>query len=289
VDEVPDRSVVDLETATGEFRDKTSQRKRFVPSDVVAQKHRMSVSDRLRLVSAHFAPAQGCRFRHPINHRARRDTELSRRPMTGQPALHNQPHNPREDPSNKASHSDRPTAPVAMLNHNKSDSGIACRFRLMSSRSKSEMPSRAHAKRFRLTIEVAVTDQGSAGGRRQESHALRGRSRRFLLLGSCPLITPAVHRDHLPRPVRYRDPRSPCGAAYRASCQGRPIPMGPLTALSPLARSPPPRRGEPVRSPRAPDRRTPANPGDCRRSDRTLRGRSRLPRRHRDSARVSLT
>src|SRR5271154_43894 len=35
VDEVPDRSVVDLETATGEFRDKTSQRKRVVPSDAV--------------------------------------------------------------------------------------------------------------------------------------------------------------------------------------------------------------------------------------------------------------
>ena len=35
--------------------------------------------------------------------RARRDTELSRRPMTGQPTLHNRPHNAREDPSNKAS------------------------------------------------------------------------------------------------------------------------------------------------------------------------------------------
>jgi hypothetical protein len=66
--------------------------------------------------------------------RARRDTELSRRPMTGQPTLHNRPPNARAKIHRiRLPHPDRPPAPVAMLNQNKPDSGIARRFRLMSS------------------------------------------------------------------------------------------------------------------------------------------------------------
>ena len=84
MDEVPDRPIVDLETAVGEFRDKTSQRKRLVRADAVAQIHSMSVSDRLRLV-AHLPGLEAARFAktpHPINNRARRDAELSRRPSS---------------------------------------------------------------------------------------------------------------------------------------------------------------------------------------------------------------
>ena len=52
VDEVPDRPIVHLETALGKLRHKTPQREGLFPSDAIAQKDRMSVPDRFRLVSA---------------------------------------------------------------------------------------------------------------------------------------------------------------------------------------------------------------------------------------------
>ena len=91
MDEVPDRPIVHLETALGKLRHKTPQREGLFPSDAIAQKDRILIPDRLRLVSAHLAGREAARFPnppHPVNDRARRNAKMSRRPddTTARPA-----------------------------------------------------------------------------------------------------------------------------------------------------------------------------------------------------------
>src|SRR5271167_2794065 len=53
VDEVPDRPVIDLETALGELRHKAAQSEGSCGSNAVSQEGRMLIPDRLGLMPAH--------------------------------------------------------------------------------------------------------------------------------------------------------------------------------------------------------------------------------------------
>lgn len=88
----------------------------------------MLVADRLPLMPAHLTGREGARFSnplHPVNDRAWRNPELSRRPMTRQTALRYGRYRPFSKIHRiRLPHPARPPIPVVMLNQNEADSGI---------------------------------------------------------------------------------------------------------------------------------------------------------------------
>jgi len=91
VNEVPHRSVVDLEAALGKFSRQPAQGKLSFP-DPLHEKGMVLSGNGLRLVTAHLARRHAARFLeppHPIDHRAGHDAELGGRPMPRQPAFQN--------------------------------------------------------------------------------------------------------------------------------------------------------------------------------------------------------
>jgi hypothetical protein len=91
VNEVPHRSIVNLEAALGKFGHEPAQGELPVP-DPLHQKSLMLASNGLWLVPAHLARRHAARLLeppNPIDHRAGRDAELGRRPMPRLPAFQN--------------------------------------------------------------------------------------------------------------------------------------------------------------------------------------------------------
>ncbi len=96
MDEVPNGTIIDLETACGELADKFTQRE--IPfSKPVPQPDLMLASDRLRLVPAHLARRHASRFPetpHPVDRRTHADAEARGRLMPRQTLLLNRGNNP---------------------------------------------------------------------------------------------------------------------------------------------------------------------------------------------------
>src|SRR5271157_2982048 len=91
VDEVPHRTIVDLEAAFGELGHEPAQREATFP-DAARQENLMLAADRLRLVPAHLPRRHAARVLKPpdpIDDRAHPNAELGRRPMKRQSTLQN--------------------------------------------------------------------------------------------------------------------------------------------------------------------------------------------------------
>src|SRR5271155_5368833 len=139
VNEVPDRPVIDLEAALGEFRHQSTYRElalldpRNNPGPVLP-------SDRLRLVPAHLTRRGTPRPAHPLHpphRRGRANSKLRRRLAARQPTRLNCRNHPLTKIKRIGSaHQMLASSPASILNQNQTDSGIPNRFRLKSPRSR---------------------------------------------------------------------------------------------------------------------------------------------------------
>src|SRR5712692_6883738 len=137
VDEVPDRAIIDLQSALGEFGDEPAQGEvpilgpQYEPSAVLTR-------NPLRLVPAHLARRNAARLAqppHPIDHRADPHAKLGRRPAPRHPTLLTRRNYPRTQIKRiGSSHRMLASIPASILNQTRLDLGIPNRFRLKSSR-----------------------------------------------------------------------------------------------------------------------------------------------------------
>src|SRR6266542_1043330 len=89
MDEVPDRAIIDFETAVGQFGDKPAQGEVAFP-DPLQQPGTMRAGDRLALMPAHLARPNAASLPeppHPNNHRADPYAKLPRRSPARQTTL----------------------------------------------------------------------------------------------------------------------------------------------------------------------------------------------------------
>src|ERR1700694_4082059 len=96
VDEVPDRPIIDLEAALGEFGDKSAQGE-VACLGALQQPGTVLARNGFRLVATHLPPPNAAgltQARHPDNRRADPYTELRRRLVAGQAASLNRSNHP---------------------------------------------------------------------------------------------------------------------------------------------------------------------------------------------------
>src|ERR1700680_760676 len=96
MDEVPDRAVIDLKSALGEFGDEPTQGEVFLPGPL-QEPDAVLARNRLRLVPAHLARRNAARLAqppHPIDHRTDAHAKLGRRPAPRHPTLLNRRNHP---------------------------------------------------------------------------------------------------------------------------------------------------------------------------------------------------
>src|ERR1700704_6188093 len=139
MDEVPDRSVVDLKAALGELGDEPAQREVFLLGPP-QQPSTMLAGDRLRLVAAHLARRSAARFPeapNPIDDCADAHAKLRRRLAPRYATFLNRRNHPFAKIQGIGSaHRVLASAPARTLNQNPTDLGIPNRFRLKSSRAR---------------------------------------------------------------------------------------------------------------------------------------------------------
>src|SRR5437867_245319 len=137
VNEVPDRPVVDPQTALGELSHKTAQRK--VRLDPLQKPYPMLAPDRLGPVTPELARRNAAglaKSSHPIDDGADPQPKLRRHSITGQPAPHHSPKRALAQIDRIwLPHSRLASSPASMLNQICSSLGIPYRFTLAPSRS----------------------------------------------------------------------------------------------------------------------------------------------------------
>jgi hypothetical protein len=161
VNEIPHRSIINLEATLGKFGDQSAQSKLSL-SNPLHEKGVMLTNNGLRLVPAHLArrhAADVLETPDPIDHRADPKPKLGRRPMSREPA----PQNRRNGTLTKIHgirfrHPCWPPSPASMLNQNIADSGIPNRFSPISSRSKVEdhIVVRSDVKPFSILAMISI-------------------------------------------------------------------------------------------------------------------------------------
>src|SRR6202521_1127605 len=137
MDEVPDRAVIDLKSALGEFGDEPAQGEVSLPGPL-QQPDAVLARNRLRLVPAHLArptAARPAQPPHPIDHRTDAHAKLGRRPAPRHPTLLNRRNHPLTQIKRIGStHRMLASIPASILNQPRPDLGIPNRFRLKPSR-----------------------------------------------------------------------------------------------------------------------------------------------------------